>query len=81
MDKSKSDELKEKLEKVNSLTQDELDNYFNKCLFDFEIDSSKKAGLGIIDLRIKSGNPISYTFSDVSDECTFFSLQTVITTE
>ena len=81
VDKSKSDELKEKLEKVNSLTQDELDNYFNKCLFDFEIDSSKKAGLGIIDLRIKSGNPISYTFSDVSDECTFFSLQTVITTE
>ncbi len=80
-DKTKSDNLKNKLDNVNSLTQDKLDEYFNKCLFDFEFDSSKKAGLGIIDLRIKSGSPLTYSFTDIDSTCDFFSLQTVIITE
>jgi len=70
--------LKEKLENVNNLSKEKLDEYFNKCLFDFEIDSSKKAGLGIIDLRIKSENPINYNFIKSSDDSYFFSLQTKI---
>jgi hypothetical protein len=81
IDKTKSEDLKNKIDNVNSLTQEKLDDYFNKCLFDFEFDSSKKAGLGVIDLRIKSGSPLTYSFTDIDSNCDFFSLQTVIITE
>ena len=77
----KYESLKNKIENINNLSKEKLDEYFNKCLFDFEIDSSKKAGLGIIDLRIKSGNPIAYSFNKVSNEAYFFSLHTTINKE
>jgi len=80
VDINKTKALKKKLENVNSLSMEKLDEYFNKCLFNFESDSSKKAGLGIIDLRIKSGNPLSYSFIKTAQDSVFFSLQTVITT-
>lgn len=81
VDIRKYESLKAKLENVNTLSKAKLDEYFNKCLFDFEIDSSKKAGLGIIDLRIKSGNPIVYSFNKASDVACFFSLHTTIKKE
>ncbi len=81
VDINKFGRLKEKLENINSLSKEKLDEYYNKCLFDFEINSSKKTGLGIIDLRIKSGNPISYNFNKVSDLSCFCSLQTTINKE
>lgn len=81
VDINKFGRLKEKLENINSLSKEKLDEYYNKCLFDFEINSSKKTGLGIIDLRIKSGNPISYNFNEVSDLSCFCSLQTTINKE
>ena len=81
IDKNKVKELKTKIDNVNSLSPEKLDEHYNKCLFDFEFDSSKKAGLGIIDLRIKSGHTLTYSFTPVNSDCDFFSLQTVIITE
>lgn len=75
--KERTAELKEKLKSVNNLTKEQLDNYYNQCLFDFEIDDSKKAGLGIIDLRIKSGCNLIYNFHEESDY-SFFSLEATI---
>lgn len=81
VDINKKEELKNKIDNINSLSPEKLNEYYNKCLFDFEYDSSKKAGLGIIDLRIKSGSQLNYSFTPVNSECEFFSLQTVIITE
>jgi len=81
VDKNKIEELKNKIDNVNSLSPQKIDEHYNKCLFDFEFDSSKKAGLGIIDLRIKSGSPLAYSFTPFNSDCDFFSLQTVIITE
>ncbi len=81
VDSKKCESLKNRIENVNNLSKEKLDEYFNKCLFDFEIDSSKKSGLGIIDLRIKSGNSVSYSFDKISESACFFSMQTKINKE
>jgi hypothetical protein len=70
--------LSEKLDHVNSLDGDELDNFYTRRLLNFDIDNHKEAGLGIIDLRIKSGNKILYSFEDINDEISFISMQVKI---
>jgi len=68
-------ELNNKIEYVNNLSEKEMEDYYNHSLFDFEIDDSKKAGLGIIDLRLKSGNKIGHFLKEIDNKYTFFSLQ------
>jgi len=72
---SEVENLKAKLGHVNSLEGDELDLFYSKRLLNFEIDNSKEAGLGIIDLRLKSGHKLEYTFDKVDDKVTFFTLK------
>lgn len=69
------EELKSKLEHVNSLKGDEIELFYSMRLLNFEIDNSKEAGLGVIDLRMKSGNNLEYSFSKVNDDISFFTLQ------
>lgn len=59
-------EIETKFEKLNSLSDDELEDLYNEQLFDFSNDDSN-AGLGFIELRIKSQNPIVYKFVKVDD--------------
>lgn len=68
-------ELEAKLDHVNSLADTELDVFYSKRLLNFEIDDSKQAGLGIIDLRLKSGNKLNYNFFKIDEQVTFFTLQ------
>lgn len=68
--------LQNKIDHVNTLDGQELDDYYGEALFDFELNDNKRAGLGVIDLRIKSGNKLSYHFSNINDKFAFFTLQT-----
>ena len=70
--------LETKIDYVNGLTLEEIDNLFNKSLFDFENDNGKKAGLGIIDLKIKSNNPIKFIKHQSGSDTSFISLETII---
>lgn len=72
------DVLSSKIDLVNSLEGDDLDNFYTQRLLNFDIDNSKEAGLGIIDLRIKSGNKISYNFERATDSLSFISMQVKI---
>ncbi|HPW66231.1 MAG TPA: SiaB family protein kinase [Salinivirgaceae bacterium] len=76
--KKNIDEVKSKIDYVNSLNHKELDDYYNKCLFDFQIDSPKESGLGFIELKMKSSDKIRYTFQDIDDKKSFFILQIYI---
>ena len=76
--KSIVQELSEKIDYVNSIDGEKLDMFYTQRLLNFDIDSSKEAGLGIIDLRMKSGNKLLYSFSEVNDTISFFSLQIII---
>jgi hypothetical protein len=72
------EELDRKLSHVNELKGEELDLFYSMRLLNFEIDNSKEAGLGIIDLRMKSGRKLDFDFSKVDDNASFFTLQITI---
>lgn len=76
----KINKLKSDIDKINDLEEDELEKYYNDLLLDFKKeDDSKKTGLGLIDIRIKSGNKIVYSFNEAENNLSFFTLQTDIT--
>lgn len=75
---SKIEKLQTKIESINALDPDELDKFYIKSLFNFEIDDSKESGLGIIDLRIKSGSTMRYCFHPVNKTVSFYTLQSYI---
>ncbi len=71
----KIENLKQKIEYVNSMNQEELNVFYNKTLLNLTIDSKKEAGLGIIDLRLKSETKLHYHFRKLSDKFSFFTFQ------
>jgi len=70
--------LKEKLDAINNLDQKGLNDYYSKTLVEFKRDESKRSGLGIIDMRMKSKQPFFYEFYPIDEEYSFFSLQITI---
>ncbi len=70
--------LTDKLTHVNSLSAEQLDEFYNHRLFDFEIDTSKEAGLGIIDIRIKTDRKLEFSFLKVDDTYSFYTLRAII---
>jgi len=70
--------LKEKLDTINNLEQKGLNDFYSKTLMDFKKDDSKRSGLGIIDMRIKSKQPFFYEFYPIDEDYSFFSLQITI---
>lgn len=70
--------LTQKLEHVNSLNYDELDEFYNNRLLDFEIDTAKEAGLGIIDIRLKTDSKLEYNFLKIDDSYSFYTLRAKI---
>ena len=70
---SKIDALKNKLEKVNSLNREELNEYYRQSLLDFDKEvTSKKTGLGYIDIRRRSGNGLVFDFIKIDNEYSIF---------
>lgn len=78
IEKSKVKELQTKIDYVNNISKDELESFYSKNLLDFEMIDSKKSGLGIIDLRLKSDNKIKYHFNEIDSDSAFFTLQVTV---
>ena len=70
--------LSEKLEHVNNMSNEQLDEFYNNRLFDFEIDTNKEAGLGIIDIRLKTDRKLEFNFLKVDDTYSFYTLRAII---
>ncbi len=75
----KIEKLNNKIEKINNLEKDKLTEYYNKSLFNFEDNNDVHTGLGLIDIKMKSKNNLTYDFYKIDDEYSFFSLQVTIT--
>lgn len=73
---AKIEALKEKLEETNSLTFTDLVLKYNKRLQNFDINSNE--GLGLLDLRRKSKQNLTYSFQSVNDNLSFFTLQVTV---
>ncbi len=67
--------LRTKLELVNSLSKPELDTLYTKVLLEEERPGDKGAGLGLIDLRLKSGHALIYDFRELQDDHAVFTLE------
>jgi hypothetical protein len=74
----KIDSFKSRLDLINELNEDELNDYFNRILLDQSAIDPQKTGLGFIDMRLKTHRKIAYDFTKIDDEFSFFTLQTSI---
>ena len=66
--------LKEKIDQVNAMTQEERIRHYRESLSNAELSAKGGAGLGMIDMARKSGNRIEYSFDKASNDLSFFSL-------
>ena len=73
------DIISERLEFVNGMSKDELSDYYDDILLDFDTADAKKTGLGFSDLRIKSDRPLKYRFMNINETQQFYILQTAVT--
>lgn len=68
--------LEEKLVKANSLDKEGLKNWYNNILTaEKAINHRGGAGLGIIDMAIKSGNKFEFEFEEIDNNNSFFTLK------
>ena len=70
--------LKEKIDYINGLDDKGRERFYNSRLFDFESVTNKEAGLGLIEMRQKSKNPLEYEFTTVNEEHSLFKISTSI---
>jgi hypothetical protein len=72
----KSNDLANHLFHVNSLDTKGLNAMYNRNLLNTERESKRiGAGLGIIDMRLKSQEKLDYNFEKVDDQFSFFTLR------
>jgi hypothetical protein len=72
------DFLKEKLGGLSVMSKEELKTLYKKQRKSEPDNTSKGAGLGLIDLARKSSEPIEFSFDKLDADFSFFSIKTVI---
>lgn len=68
------DELKDRLEEINSMEKDKLKELYKSVLADGKLSEKGGGGLGIIDIARKSGEKLEYGFIPFKNGVSFFSL-------
>jgi hypothetical protein len=66
--------LKEKIDKINSLSKDELKDMYKFILNHQKLSAKGGGGLGLVDIARKSGNKLEYEFHNYNDDYYFFNL-------
>jgi len=66
--------LKEKIDKINSMTQDELKDMYKFILNHQRLSVKGGGGLGLVDIARKSGYKLDYSFFYYNDSYSFFNL-------
>jgi hypothetical protein len=75
VEKSKSDELANKLEEINGYTPDELRDVYKKSLMEEEFSEKGTAGLGFIDIARKSGHKLLFKIHPFNDQLNYFTFE------
>ncbi len=75
----KVSEIENKINKVNSMSRDELNSFYRESLLDFNKKiTSKKTGLGYIDIRRRSGSTLAFDFIKLNESKSLFFIQIAI---
>jgi hypothetical protein len=77
MDSSECTVLKDKIDKINSLNDEEIKFLYGVIMKQTVVKFSTKggAGLGLIDMKKKSGNDLKYRFQPIDEDVTYFNLK------
>lgn len=70
--------MKSRLDRINKMNREELKTYYKEVLNNGEMSAKGGGGLGMIDIARKSGKKLDYTFHEVDDNYSFFSLNVKI---
>lgn len=70
-----TDHLKKRIEEINHLSNDELRAKYRSKLDEGVFSETGRAGLGIMDMVRKSGQPLQFGFKSINDKYAYFSLQ------
>jgi len=70
--------LKEKIDKINSLSKEELKEFYKFVLNNQSFSEKGGGGLGLIDIARKTGNKLNYSFTPFNEEYSFFNLSVLI---
>ena len=71
--------LKDKIDKINSLSKEELKDMYKFILNHQKLSAKGGGGLGLVDIARKTGNKLEYTFQHYEDDYYFFNLDVFIT--
>lgn len=72
--RDKIDKLKERLEKINNSSAEEIKELYKFILHHQKISDKGGGGLGLVDIARKTGNELGYNFYDYNNEYSFFCL-------
>ncbi len=76
----KTSYLRDKIEKINSLSEEELKDMYKFILNHQRLSLKGGGGLGLIDIARKSGNKLEYFFYDINSEYQFYNLNVIVKT-
>lgn len=71
--------LKDKIDKINSLSMDELKDMYKFILNHQKLSAKGGGGLGLVDIARKTGNKLEYNFENFNNEYYFFNLDVLVT--
>jgi len=75
---SKYKYLKDKIDKINSLTEEELKDMYKFILNHQKLSAKGGGGLGLVDMARKTGNKLEYEFFEYNSDYSFFNLDVKI---
>jgi hypothetical protein len=70
--------LKDKIDKINSLSKDELKDMYKFILNHQKITEKGGGGLGLVDIARKTGHKLDYSFKNYNEDYYFFVLDILI---
>lgn len=72
MKTDKKEELTEKLQKINSMTIEELRTFARYIRKNYTLNEKGGANLGLVEMAKRSGSKLIYGFQDVNEQYTYF---------
>ena len=63
-----------KLDKINAMDKEQLKSYYKEVLNNAKFSAKGGGGLGMIDIAKKTGQKLDYTFEEVDNDFSFFTL-------
>lgn len=80
IDKSNIEKLEKHIELVNNYDKENLKKLYEEVISNGNLSEKGGAGLGLIDIALKSNNKIEYSFSEIDSELYYFEMKIVINT-